>query len=213
MKFKSIAGILLVAWSGMCVGSDAQYTLPVSKAKGDNGYPLYLDDATIKSLVPDLADVGARRSTCANSMMIPPRLWIAFEPEVTGPHTAVLHTLECRFEDHDAERELSGVVRCTAHVDDTIGFAEDPHRFFSMQGTGGRAKALELFQAFFSGQVRFAEGSEKPEMEKVRDVHMVQESEDEFTIRWGDCGCTFSVRAQRETNDSWRAADRGGICV
>jgi hypothetical protein len=213
MKFSFIAGMLLVLWSRASLSSDAHYTFPVSKAKRADGYALYVDDAAIKSTVPGFADVGPRRSTCANSMIVPPALWITFEPRMTGPHKAVLSGLECSFADRDAIRELTGDLTCEAHVDDTIGFDRDPNTFFSMIGTGDRAMALELFRAFFGDRVQFADGSKKPELDKIRDVHMLEEAQGVLKIMWGDCGCTFSVRARRETNGSWKADNLGGICV
>jgi hypothetical protein len=214
MRFSSILGILLVAWTGESVCSEAQYTLPVSKAKGADGFPLYVDDSAIASIIPELRNAGVRRTTCANSMMIPPRLWITYEPKVTGPHEGTVTSLECGFKDNDSMRALTGELMCNASsAGGKVFFDDDPTRFYSIDDGKDSAEAMELFRAFFKGQLDFVDKSQAPDLGKIRDVSMTQEGKNRFTIRWGDCGCTFSLKAARDKNGKWHASDAQGICI
>src|SRR5689334_5401447 len=72
------------------------YEFPVDpKAMAAKGHRLYVDDASMKAVIPSLRDAGDRLSTCINPMFIPASGYIDFAPTVTGPHTAQAHRLIC----------------------------------------------------------------------------------------------------------------------
>jgi hypothetical protein len=188
--------------------------VPVSKATDASGQSLYVDDDALKSAFPMLVNAGARRSTCANSMMDPPQVFLHYGPVAEAPHRGRLTWLQCGFENRDDMQTLDGSLLCGKPNELSVGFADDPSRYFTTyEVDAGEASAI--FDAFFAGRIEYAPDILKPDLRQIRDISIIAES-GRVNLHYGDRGCTNSLRIEHAEGDAaapFRATKAWMTCI
>lgn len=59
---------------------------------GADGFPDYVDDATVQAKLPWLKDAGPRLNRCLSGMTIPQFFTVTYPPRIDGPHRASTRT-------------------------------------------------------------------------------------------------------------------------
>lgn len=214
MHMISIPGVILLTAVGAAASTTGQLTLPYDeKLRGTDGYPLYVDDATIRSTIPWLKNAGERLSTCHQSMTIPEMLHVEFTPTATGTHRGTANTLNC---DHTRGADHFACESTT--VDQMAYFDDKPDRYFTIEPGTNVDDALAMFHSLMTHEVKFVAGVSDPQLDKKKGrVATIKYDGSAYVVSYGDCGCTGSMTIEREANGSnWRyVATRAGwrICI
>lgn len=191
-------------------GADDKIILPYdSQLLGADGYPIYVSDATITSKVPWLRNAEMRLSYCINSMTIPEIFTVVYPPTVTGSHTATTNFLSCTHEQSGDHFECEGKpIHAEAYFD------VDPDRYFQIRGDIQATEVLPLIRAVMTHDLEFAKGVEDPHLTTQKGlVGTIKYSKGEYTIRYGDCGCSGTMRLTPQRNSASYLVTKAGIDV
>lgn len=193
-KARVLSALVVGIFASTAHADDAKTVrVPLSQGVDSSGTPSYVDDAAIKDALPGLAQAGARRSTCANSQMDPPHLFLAYGPVVSGPHAARMTYVWCEFETQESERTREGFVGCDAPRVENVGFIDDPARYFGWYDVDP-AQAQSIAADFFAGRIDYDAGVTRVEP-NIRNIS-IDKLDGHLTVRWGDCGCSNVLRVQ-----------------
>jgi hypothetical protein len=201
-----IAVALGAAAFSTAVVAATTYVVPQTKALDSRGGPAYVDDAALKAAIPELAGAGERSQTCANDIIFPPHVWFSFGPTVTGAHTGRVANVSCAFESQQSMRDGTGDLTCDQVRFQAVGFGDDSSHFFSADANVEPAEARELFNALFGGQLCFTNAvkDKPPDIASLRSISISRER-GTLVVRWGDCGCTSTLRVKHHAGDHDRA--------
>jgi len=200
------------------VSATGSFTLPLDPSRVDaSGQQLYIDDSIIKATIPSLKGVGPRHTTCANSMIMPPILWITFRPTVTGSHSATMNGLACKFAKNEDLRDMRGSVECSQpESKEYAGFDDDPDYYFAAAPDVDAGEALELFRALRSGMLSFPAHFPPPDLKTLHSVGMYKK-DGYLMMNWGGCGCTqtlkFKVRHDANATSFVSVGSGSSVCI
>lgn len=192
---------LCAACGSPASAADKTYVVPRSTAHDARGASVYVDDAALKAAFPALADYGARYRTCATGMTSPPRLWVAFGPKVVAPHEGSIANVTCSFASREALSNGDGELTCDEIRYERVGFEDDPSRFFRAEPGVDDAEARAFLHALSTDTLRFADDVKKPYLAAIRQIDIDSGKDGALVVRYGDCGCTWTLQAQRSTGD------------
>jgi len=184
--------------------------VPISNTEDTSGSAVYVDDAVLRSAIPSLAGAGSRVKTCANSMMDPPRLFLAYGPVVDSVHSGRLTHVQCEFKDPESMRTRDGVLDCQAPHVESVGFIEDPSHYFSVYGVDA-SLARSIAADFFAGRIDYDAGVTRVEP-GIREIS-IDNFEGRLAVRWGDCGCSNVLRVQPRKGAPLHATRSESICI
>lgn len=210
MTLPAIFGSVAMAMVAAATPAVATYEFPIDpSAVGADGHPLYVGDAAIATAIPGYAQLGARIGSCMSGMTIPRMLYVAYQPTVTGAHTALSNTLEC---EQSEDRET---LACRPHMAaSSVVFDVDAVHYFALGAGTDLENALEVYRAYRDGRIAFAD-PEQPHF-KTLPVRQISTEGELFLIEIGDCGCSETLEVVRQRDGDrpdFSGRTRSAICT
>jgi len=176
----------------------ASFTFKIDPTANDaREVPLYVDDATLTSVIPSLQQGDVRMTTCINRNVTPAQGYIEFAPTPTGPHRANANRLLCTVAD-------PGHLDCSEQSEDErkVVFDEDPSTYFRLGNATDLDTALAIARAFDRGEVDFPDGN-RSMVERLPPREIAAQG-DHFLVSFGDCGCSREVEVtRRQVANRW----------
>ena len=181
-----------------------------NQIRNSDGYPDYVDDATVQGRVPWLKDAGPRLDRCLSGMTIPQYFSVTYAPRITGPHRAESKVLRCT---HDRE---SDQFECDAQpAPQSVVFDINPNQYFTIASDVSEDEAVSIIRAVLNEQVQFENNIHDPKLKIHKGMlGVIARDGTGFQIRYGDCGCSGNLKISIDASGAYFATAAGiALCV